>query len=328
MSATPAPVPAARIRSLFTAMAGLCWVAQFFSVESVAPQVAPLFQATVAAATAMLALWFWTRLRGIALFAQGASLPVALWGGMLFAVQWGCLYLAVARAPALDVAVDYGAVAYLTLGLLPSARGVHPPGGARPSWRRRLGCLSPALAAAALLAWRGADRGSISASLLTLAAAVSFALDAGLIRQGGMQGEDTLRWRFYQLCVAALLLPMFAVMFSPTWNFAPGSGGLGAIALQALCGGLALPVLRAVAWRRSDDPREAEAGSGRPGLGLLAAPLWIVGLALAAGMAGLASPPDRVQFAAAVALLLAAWCRWQGGRRARVSPSVPAAGPG
>lgn len=324
MSATPAPVPAARIRSLFTAMAGLCWVAQFFSVETVAPQVAPLFQATVAAATAMLALWFWTRLRGIALFAQGASLPVALWGGMLFAVQWGCLYLAVARAPALDVAVDYGAVAYLTLGLLPSsARGAHLPGGARPSWRRRLGCLSPALAAAALLAWRGADRGNISASLLTLAAAVSFALDAGLIRQGGMQGEDTLRWRFYQLCVAALLLPMVAVMFSPTWNFAPGPGGLGAIALQAACGGLALPVLRAVALRRSDDPGDVAA---RAGLGLLAAPLWIVGLALAAGMAGLASPPDRVQLAAAAALLLAAWCRWQRGRRARVSPTVPAAG--
>lgn len=327
MSATSAPVSASPLRPLLAAAAGLCWVLQFFSVERVAQQVAPLFQATVAAAAAMLVLWLWTRLRGIALFAQGASLAAALWGGALFAAQWGCLYLAVARAPAIDVAVDYGVTGYLALGLLLPPRGPRRAGAGDRSWRRHLACLLPALAGATLLAWR-ASSGGVAASALTLAAAVCFALDVRMTRQGGGKSEDALRWRFYQFCVAALLLPLVAVMFSPTWNFTPGIGGLGAIGLQALCGGLALPVLRAVALRRSDDPGEAAPRSGRPEPGPLATPLWIVGIALAAGTAGLATPPDRVQFAAAAALLLAAWCRWQGDRRARARPSAPVAGAG
>ena len=325
MSATSAPVSASPLRPLLTAAAGLCWVLQFFSVESVAPQVAPLFQATVAAAMAMLALWLWTRLRGIALFAQGASLAAALWGGALFAAQWGCLYLAVARAPALDVAVDYGVAGFLALGLLPPPRGPRRAGAGDLPWHRQLACLLPALVGATLLAWRGLSGGSIAASALTLGAAVCFALDARMTRQGGGQSEDTLRWRFYQLCVAALLLPMVAVMFSPTWNFTPGPGSLGAIGLQALCGGLALPLLRAIALRHGAERRSGAVPSGRPGLGLLAAPLWIVGFALAAGGIGVAAAPDRLQLAAAAALVLAASCRWRCTRRSRAASPAPGA---
>lgn len=326
MASVPAPASSALIRPLLTGVASLCWVVQFFSVESVAPQVAPLFQATLAAAWAMLLLWTWTRLRGIPLFAQGASLPVALWGGGLFAAQWGCLYLAVARAPALDVALDYGVLGYLALSVVSPAA----PGRAG-RWRPRLlesgktvFCLLPALAAAGLLAWRGLQTGGGEASVLLLVAALCFALDARLARRAGAGSEDTLRWRFYQLCVAALLLPMVAVVFSPTWNFNPGLGGLAAIGLQAVCGGLALPLLRGMAQLQTAAPQPSQRRArGAPALGLLAAPLWIMGIALAAGGLGLASTPDRVQLAATALLALAVVCSrhratgWMAGMRAR-----------
>ncbi|MGC9163655.1 MAG: hypothetical protein ACP5F9_08940 [Thiomonas sp.] len=209
------------VSALLAAM--LCWLAQYGSSQAVAAQVAPLFQASISAAWAMLLLWLWSRWRGIALFAQGVSLPTALWGGMLFTLQWGCLYLAVDRQALWRVAVDFALLALLALTLGRRKR--------TPLWL--LGALGALLLG--LWSWRDGQGG---AWLLTLVAAGSFALG---LRQTGcahIAPQDLMRWRFYQLCVAALLLPLMAVAFSPSWNFLPGGRALLAMLLQAVCGGM------------------------------------------------------------------------------------------
>jgi hypothetical protein len=222
------PLISPRLKSAAALLAAmLCWLVQYGSSQVVAAQVAPLFQAAIAAAWAMLLLWLWTRWRGTALFAQGASLLAALWGGVLFTLQWGCLYLAVDQQALWRVALDFALLA-LHLGRRMQT----------PLW------LSGALCALLLGAWTWAA-GQSGAWLLTLVAAGSFALG---VRQTGcarMVPQDLLRWRFYQLSVAALLLPLVAVAFSPSWNFLPGGSALLAMLLQAVCGGLGFAFLLA-----------------------------------------------------------------------------------
>ncbi|MGC9237621.1 MAG: hypothetical protein ACP5GF_12105 [Thiomonas sp.] len=236
-----------RLRSAAALLgAMLCWLAQYGSSQSVAGQVAPLFQAAIAAAWAMLLLWLWSRWRGTALFAQGASLLPALWGGVLFTLQWGCLYLAVDRQALWRVAIDFALLALLALQV-----------GRRKQARASRLWLLGAICALLLGAW-GWMAGQGGAWLLTLVAAGSFALG---LRQTGcarMAPQDLMRWRFYQLCVAALLLPLVAVAFSPSWNFLPGNRALLAMLLQAVCGGLGFAFLLARALPQPGDeaPRD------------------------------------------------------------------------
>lgn len=218
------------------AMALLCWLLQYGSVQYAAPQVAALFQAAIAVAWAMLLLWLYTRWRGLALFAQGASLWSALWGGGLFTLQWACLYLAVDRMPLWRVAVVFALLLGLFLALLQGLRQ-------RSAWWR---FMIGAGAVALLVGWSWFG-GHWGAGLLSAVAAWAFALGFAQMQCAQMQPQDLMRWRFYQLCVAALLLPLAAVAFSPSWNFLPGADALGAILVQALCGGLAFPFLLAAA---------------------------------------------------------------------------------
>ena len=224
-----------RLRSLsLLVCALLCWLLQYGSVQYAAPQVAALFQAAIAVAWSMLLLWLWTRWRGLALFAQGASLWPALWGGVLFTVQWACLYLAVDQMPLWRVAVVFALLLGLFLFLL-RWRGA--------SWARWLIGLGGVVLMGGWSWWGGHG----GAGLLAMVAALAFALGFQQMRCAQMQPQELMRWRFYQLCVAALLLPLAAVAFSPSWNFLPGTDGLGAIFVQTLCGGLAFPFLLAAA---------------------------------------------------------------------------------
>jgi hypothetical protein len=213
--------------------AALCWLAQYGSSQMVASQVAPLFQASISAAWAMLLLWLWSRWRAVALFAQGVSLRAALLHGVLFTLQWGCLYLAVERLALWRVAIDFALLALLALSV---GRGKR----ARAAGLWLLGAGCELLLGAS--AW-GAGQGS--AWLLTLVAAGSFALGWRLAGCARLAPQDLLRWRFYQLSVAALLLPLLAVGFSPSWNFLPGQQALLAMLLQAVCGGLGFALLLA-----------------------------------------------------------------------------------
>lgn len=222
----------------------LCWLLQYGSVQHAAGQVAALFQAAIAVAWAMLLLWLWTRWRGIALFAQGASLLPALWGGTLFTVQWACLYLAVDRSALWRVALLFGLMAVLMRAAAQGRR------------RSRLG-FAAGVALLAVWAWATGQGG---VGLLTLAAALAFVLGLHQVRCAQMQRQDLMRWRFYQLCVAALLLPLAAVAFSPSWSFLPGWSALGAMLLQAVCGGVAFPFLLAAAL---PEARNEAAGDAR-----------------------------------------------------------------
>ncbi|OZB69109.1 MAG: hypothetical protein B7X30_14260 [Thiomonas sp. 13-64-67] len=206
----------------------LCWLLQYGSVQHAAGQVAALFQAAIAVAWAMLLLWL---------------LP-ALWGGALFTVQWACLYLAVDRSALWRVALLFGLMAVLMRAAAQGRR------------RSRLG-FAAGVALLAVWAWATGQGG---VGLLTLAAALAFVLGLHQVRCAQMQRQDLMRWRFYQLCVAALLLPLAAVAFSPSWSFLPGWSALGAMLLQAVCGGLAFPFLLAAAL---PEARNETAGDAR-----------------------------------------------------------------
>lgn len=231
-----------RLKSAAALLAAmLCWLAQYGSSQAVAAQVAPLFQASISAAWAMLLLWLWSRWRGIALFAQGVSLPAALWGGVLFTLQWGCLYLAVDLQALWRVAVDFALLALLALQV-----------GHRKQARASRLWLLGAICALLLGAW-GWLAGQGGAWLLSLVAAGSFALGLHQTGCAHMAPQDLMRWRFYQLCVAALLLPLVAVAFSPSWNFLPDGSALLAMLLQAVCGGLGFAFLLARALPHPGD---------------------------------------------------------------------------
>ena len=244
---------------MLRAAALLCWLLQYGSVQQAAGQVAPLFQAAISVAWAMLLLWLWSRWRGIGLFAQGASLWSALWSGALFTLQWACLYLAVDRQSLWRVALNF-LLMLLVLRALRAAQGAarRPWGMATLGAARRWPVVLLGLLGAIGVLWLGAwswKNAQGGAWLLALVAAWSFATGFRHTCGAQMAPRDLLRWRFYQLSVGALLLPLMAVAFSPSWNFIPGGSALAAMLLQAVCGGLAFPFL--LAWASPHARNEA-----------------------------------------------------------------------
>lgn len=157
-------------------------------MQHAAGQVAALFQAAIAVAWAMLLLWLWTRWRGIALFAQGASLLPRSGAGAVYRAMG----LPVSRRRPLRAV----AVAFL-FGLI----AVLMRAAAQGRWRSRLG-FAAGVALLAVWAWATGQGG---VGLLTLAAALAFVLGLHQVRCAQMQRQDLMRWRFYQHSVWPLV---------------------------------------------------------------------------------------------------------------------------
>ncbi len=198
-----------------TCLVGCCmlWGLNQVAAKAAMPEVPPLQQAALRSAGGALLVWAWARWRGIALFESDGSLPGGLVAGLLFAVEFVCIFLGLQYTSAsrmvvfiylspFVVALGMPWIAHserlspLQLGGLAAAFGgvavAFADGYTAPARGERL-WIGDALGVAAGLLW-GATTLAIRASRLSVASA-----------------EKTL---LYQLGVSALVLAVLAALVS------------------------------------------------------------------------------------------------------------------
>ena len=214
-------------RSTRSELAGaLLWSVLPVAVEAASPGLPALLQATLTTTASLLLLWLWTRWRGIAVFAQDATLAPGLRLGLLFSLRIALLYLAVVRIGAVD-AVELSAGTLLLLAALARRRARALPAALLAL--AALGVLAPAVE------WPGASLAVLAA--LAWGAQEWAAADSRLAACGGE------KFIIYQLIGAAVILPVASVVAGENWLVRPGAVAWWALAAQLGCCVLALSLL-------------------------------------------------------------------------------------
>lgn len=195
------------------ALVGCCllWGLNQVAAKVALPEVPPLWQAALRSVGGALLVAAWARLRGVPLFGRDATLPGGLLAGMLFAVEFFCIFVGLQYTTASRMVVFiYVSPFVVALGMpfitkverlsawqmaglllafagvtLAFAEGFHDPAASKDQW------LGDALGLAAGIVW-GLTTLAIRGTRLSSAAA-----------------EKTL---LYQLAISGLLLTIAALL--------------------------------------------------------------------------------------------------------------------
>ena len=227
-----------------TLASSLLWITQPVAIGVAAASVPPLLQASMATTSALFLVWLWTRWRNVPVFAQDDSLAPGAALGLLFSARLGLMYLALVRLPVPQaVALVFAALVTMqSLGAL--FRAVWPQQAlSRPTSTRRSLRLLAGLLLSSASVWLATRTAMPAAAGSALLAGLLWAAEARLARGTRLAhcgGEKIL---FYQLIGAAVVLPVASVATGESWLAHPGALGWAALGVQALLGGLALPLL-------------------------------------------------------------------------------------
>jgi drug/metabolite transporter (DMT)-like permease len=192
------------------------WGLNQVAAKAAMPEVPPLVQAAGRSLGGAMLVWFWTRLRGVALFDRDGTLPSGLAAGALFAIEFLCIFIGlqfttasrivvfiyispfvvalgmpfISRAERLSLAQIAGLVLAFAGVAWAFAEGLTRPAAGDRQW------LGDALGVTAGVLW-GATTLAIRATPLASASA-----------------EKTL---FYQLAVSGLMLAVAAALSGARW---------------------------------------------------------------------------------------------------------------
>ena len=194
------------------------WGLQQVVVKATLPALPPLLQAAMRSAIAALMLWGWSAWRGIALFERDGTLAAGLAAGVLFALEFTCIYAALPLTNASRVVVFiYIAPFVVALGLprfVPSERLSMPQAFG-------LVCTFLALAYAFSEAFTLPTRRQLVGDTLAIAAAVLWGATTLLVRATKLSVATPEKTLFYQLAASAPLLFAAAMLGGETWPVAP-----------------------------------------------------------------------------------------------------------
>jgi drug/metabolite transporter (DMT)-like permease len=215
----------------------LFWGVQQVLVKSTLPQLAPVFQAALRfiGATALLGLWCaW---RGVPLFARDGSLAAGLLAGLLFALEFAVLYLGLQLTSAARLTVFlYTSPFWVALALplwVPAER-------LRALQWVGLACAFAAIAFALREGWSAssAGRGWVG-DLLALAAGAVWGLTTVTIRSTRLARVSPEKVLFYQVAVAAAVLPLLSLALGEHWNWRWSGFATASLAVQTAVGAFA-----------------------------------------------------------------------------------------
>lgn len=170
----------------------------------------PLFAAGLRSAGAVVVLLLWMRLRGIP-----TSIPRAAWfggllSGVLFAVEFFCLFYA------LDIgAVSRASVIFYTMPvwLALAAHFVFP--AERLTWVKVFGLAAAVAGVALALSDRGGGQVSWTADLLALGAALGWMAIVLCVRLTALSQVPPAQQLLFQVAVSAPILLILAPLFGP-----------------------------------------------------------------------------------------------------------------
>jgi len=171
---------------------------------------APVFQAGLRSAGAILVLLIWMRARGLPMTVPRAAIPWGILSGLVFAFEFTCLYISldlttVARASIIfySMPVWLGLAAHLWLP------------GERITGLRALGMALAMGGVALALADRSNGAASLAGDLLALTAALGWAGIILLMRLTPLSQASPVMQLFFQVLVSAPVLLALAPIFGP-----------------------------------------------------------------------------------------------------------------
>jgi drug/metabolite transporter (DMT)-like permease len=213
------------------------WGFQQVLVKATLPELAPVYQAALRFIGATVLLMLWCRWRGVALFARDGTLWPGLLAGLLFAAEFAALYIGLQYTTASRLTVFLYTSPFWVALVLPLL--VHAEKLRRVQW---VGLVL------AFLALVFAMRESFVAPLserqllgdaLALAGGLSWGLTTVTIRASALARTSAEKLLFYQVAVAAAMLPLLSIALGETWSTDFSAFAATSLLLQTVVGAFA-----------------------------------------------------------------------------------------
>lgn len=225
MNERVAPGPAA-----FATMAMLCaiWGLQQVAVKVALAGISPVLQVGLRSGFAAVLVFGWARWRGLRLFDADGSLKPGLIAGLLFALEFICIFAGLQHTGASRMVVFlYTSPCFTVLGL----HWFVP--GERIGWRHGLG-IALAFAGIVVAFGDGLAGGSWLGDGLGVLAAILWAATTVLIRASALARASAAKTLLYQLAVSALLTLPLSLLIGEAGVTALTTGVLVAMGYQVL----------------------------------------------------------------------------------------------
>lgn len=225
MNERVAPGPAA-----FATMAMLCaiWGLQQVAVKVALAGISPILQVGLRSGFAAVLVFGWARWRGLRLFDADGSLKPGLIAGLLFALEFICIFAGLQHTGASRMVVFlYTSPCFTVLGL----HWFVP--GERIGWRHGLG-IALAFAGIVVAFGDGLAGGSWLGDGLGVLAAILWAATTVLIRASALARASAAKTLLYQLAVSALLTLPLSLLIGEAGVTALTTGVLVAMGYQVL----------------------------------------------------------------------------------------------
>jgi drug/metabolite transporter (DMT)-like permease len=207
----------------------LCWGFNQVAVKLAIPDVPPLIQATIrtAGATLMVACWAWVR--NIPLFARDATLIPGIISGILFGLEFICIYRGLLWTTAVRaVLFIYFAPFFVVLG----ARWFLPADRFVPSQWLGLILSFAGLVIAFGLPTPSAEPHQLFGDLMMVAAAAFWAATTLVIKASALQRAPFIKTLLYQLTISTPLLGLAAWLVGERIVAAPSALAVGSLVYQ------------------------------------------------------------------------------------------------
>ena len=212
---------------------GCCglWGLNQVVVKATLPEVPPMLQAGLRSAIAALLVWVFARSRGIALFSRDGSGPGGVAAGVLFGLEFCCVYSGLQYTTASRLVVFlYLAPFVVAAGMrfVPHAERLTMPqlAGLIGAFASLAYAFQEGLAGGAPMQWLG--------DTLAVASGLLWGLTTVTVRATRLAHASAERTLFYQLAVSAPILFLAALANGESLSAMPGGWAIGSVLFQSV----------------------------------------------------------------------------------------------
>ncbi len=213
------------------------WGFQQVLVKATLPELPPVYQAALRFAGATLLLLLWCRWRGVALFVRDGTLGAGLLAGALFAAEFAALYIGLQYTTASRLTVFLYTSPFWVALVLPLL--VHAEKLCRVQWVGLVLAFVALVFAVRESFVAPTTERQLLGDALALAGGLAWGLTTVTIRASALARTSPEKLLFYQVAVAAALLPLLSLGLGETWTLQFSAFGATSLLLQTVVGAFA-----------------------------------------------------------------------------------------
>jgi drug/metabolite transporter (DMT)-like permease len=211
----------------------LFWGAQQVLIKATLAELPPFFQASLRFIGATALLMLWCKWRNIPLWWRDGSLKTGVIAGLLFAIEFACIYRGLQYTSASRLTVFLYTSPFWVAVLVP----VWVPSEKMGKWQW-LG-LMLAFCGVALAMFDGFSSsmpGHWKGDLLALAAGLGWGLTTVVIRTSVLAKLSAEKLLFYQIAISAVLLPFVSLASGESWQHTWSGFAISSMLIQTVVG--------------------------------------------------------------------------------------------